>query len=669
MSSRNGKILDIYKDSSQQIIIENIKKYIEAYDDEWIAIHEAMQNAIDAIQRSNKDGGTVIIEIWPDIEKIRITDNGRGFPPNLDLLCPGITDKANSGDTKGYQGVGLKALMYSTVEFEIQSTYEPQKKWEFKASNLFKLLDGEEIEYEETNFNLDEKEKTGTSITYRFPRKIVSTFLSDLLEPHYSSDDRKLKGRWTDLFTHISDENKRRQEEISHLFRWYFRSFTYAGDCNNLLEVRVKPEKDGDTKTSVKPVEIELVIYRPEEENGLHQILQDYFQLNDTDSLTISINNKQWDFEETVNYLKNQPRTYSSTAPEIENFSLISEDWRDFQTRLKDRIYIRKLLPDYTKDNFDERYAEYISLLKRRRSSNLDFENKYGTLFPKVLGIYLVIGRTTLFERFGAINRGERFIAANGIPTSHDITIRSTSSTWYLETIHFVVNVDERLNYGKKQIANTRLIGKVRDYFDDSYTKLMQVAKAFVREEDTRRDDGIEITTNFISLPSLNLPGVNLVKEPNDENSLILLFSQLLTHQPLLSMLGINSFDIQIYGLLGKGIYDGKFRWNSEQEPLADDHLQMLEFKVKLSRLVDEFDSAHSAKDFRETDLIIVWKDDLPDSEMTWKVRGVDEQKRRELDRKGIPSYIQFVLEEDHSATYRPIIIVEDWVTNLIDPT
>jgi len=295
----------------------------------------------------------------------------------------------------------------------------------------------------------------------------------------------------------------------------------------------------------------------------------------------------------------------------------------------------------------------------------VDWEQEFATLFSKVTGIYLVIGRTTLFERFGVRNRGERYIAANGIPTAHEITIRSTSSTWYLETIHFIVNVDERLNYGKKHISNTWLIGRVSDYFSKAYSKLMDVSKAFVREEDFRLDVGNEVNTDFISLPDLTLPGINLVKEPNDENSLIFLFSQLLTYDPLLEALSIQEIELQVYGLLGKGIYDGKFRWDAEQQPRADSHLKSLEFKVSLRRLVDEFESALSPKEFRDTDLIVVWHDDLPETEKTWKVRGVDEQKRLELDHKGVPPFINFVLEEDHSALYRPIIVVKYWLEEL----
>ena len=664
METLSHSIFDVYQDRSRKIIIENIKKYIEAYDPEWIAIHEALQNAIDAIQRSEQPNGNVMVEIWLDTEHVKITDNGRGFPPNLDLLCPGITDKNESGVTKGYQGVGLKALMHSTKTFKISSNYESKKRWEIEATDLYKLLEDEDtdISIKEAKIDLQEPCTGGTEISYSFPQSIVSEFFSELFDKFYSDEH----SNWRTIYSYIEDDNERTKEEIGHVLRWYFQSFTYAADCNRLLDVKVKPYRMQSQTTYVKPIEIEIVIHRAEDLSKFHTCLSEYFLSSDADSFNIIVANKQWDFEEQINYLKDQPRRFSSQAPEIEKFTLVTDDWIDRYQSLKDRIYIRKLLPNGSSSDFDVRYAEFISLLTTRGSKNIDWEHRYGSLFERILGIYLVIGRTTLFERFGTINRGERFIAANGIPTSHEITIRSTSSTWYLETIHFIVNVDERLNYGKKQIANTRLIGKVRDYFDEAYSKLMQLSKAFVRQEDSRRDDGNEITTDFISLPDLSLSHINLIKQPADENSLVFLFAQLLNYEPLLRVLETRSVDIQIYGLLAKGIYDGKFRWSPEHQPLADDHLKSLEFKISLNNLLIEFESAKSSKQFTETDLIIVWRDDLVQDDPIWKIRGVDDQRRRELSRKGVPSYIHYVLEDDRTAQNCPIIVVEYWIEEIL---
>ena len=199
MATSTRPLTEIYHDLSLRIIIENIKKYIEAYDDEWIAIHEALQNAIDAIQRSERAKGNVTVELWIDQEAVRITDNGRGFPPNLDLLCPGLTDKGDSGVTKGYQGVGLKALMHSSSKLNICGTFEPQSRWKFEAVDLYKLLEEDETipHFSETTNSLDVEHETGTVISYTFPRSLVSTFVRELFDEHYSED-----GRWHDLYKH-----------------------------------------------------------------------------------------------------------------------------------------------------------------------------------------------------------------------------------------------------------------------------------------------------------------------------------------------------------------------------------------------------------------------------------------------------------------------------------
>ncbi len=660
MESPTRTIWDIYQNSSKKIIIENIKKYLEAYDDGWIAIHEALQNGIDAVQRSEHPTGTVTVEVWLDTETVRITDNGRGFPPNLELLCPGITDKNESGVTKGYQGVGLKALMYSTSSFTIFSIYEHNKQWEFRAVDLYKLLEKEslDIEFHETTSTLNESRELGTQIEYSFPTSMLSSFIHEILDEPF--DDQA--ATWRTLYSYIDDEKERKKAEISHAIRWYFQTKTYAADCNRLLDIQVKPVRTQTQTTYITPITICFVIHRPEKPNNSHPWLEEYFALSESDELSIEFQNKQWDFEEQVRYLLDQPTRFRRLAPDVEDFSLIDDEWKARYQSLKDRLYIKKLLPDHSKSEFSKRYSDFISLLTGRRKREVDWEIQYGALFAKILGIYLVIGRTNLFEKFGLTPRGERFIAANGIPTSHEIPLRSTSSTWYVETIHFIVNVDERLNYGKKQIANTRLIGKVYEYFADSYSKLMTISKAFVRLEDTRRISGSEIPTEFVAMRDLKCEGIHLIKVPGDENALIFLFAQLLAYSPLLQYLGTDEIELQIFGLHSKEIFDGKFRWNTEGTPTADNHLWNLEFKLNLTALIDEFDSAHSSKEFRDTHLIVVWEDDIPRHDPEWRVRGVDPQRRRELDLRGVPSFIQDVLEYEYTAETCPIIVVQEWL-------
>lgn len=352
-------VWNLHEGVQRKIVIENIKKYIEAYDESWIVIHEALQNSIDAIQRSDVETGRITIELDLEKETVHITDNGRGFPPNKELLCPGITDKENSGDTKGYQGVGLKALMYSTNYFEIGSVHAGQR-WDFMAENLYTLLQEKDPFYVEEIQDAEQGAAPGTSIVYSFPKPIVSEMVNGLLDEFYSP--RSVDNRWLELYKHIDDDLARREQEISHIVRWYFQTYTYAGCCNRLLGVEVRPDKTRPETKPVKRIEIELIINGINALDKCHLWLREYLSAAQTNKISIKFENKQWDFEEAINYLKSQPKKYRMQAPDVESFSLVTDDWKNYAERYKDRVYIRKLLPDTTKVDFSERYAEFLSL-------------------------------------------------------------------------------------------------------------------------------------------------------------------------------------------------------------------------------------------------------------------------------------------------------------------
>lgn len=105
--------------------------------------------------------------------------------------------------------------------------------------------------------------------------------------------------------------------------------------------------------------------------------------------------------------------------------------------------------------------------------------------------------------------------------------------------------------------------------------------------------------TDIVGLRKINISGVDIKREPVDENTLIALFYQ---------MMKVKSLNLPTYGLLGQGVFDGKFAYE-DNNIRSDNDLLKLEFKVKLSKLLDEFDSPNSAKSFDQCDLLIVWSD------------------------------------------------------------
>ena len=127
-------------------------------------------------------------------------------------------------------------------------------------------------------------------------------------------------------------------------------------------------------------------------------------------------------------------------------------DWDTLKATFRNKFLDLKLTPNNNENNYRERYADIIALLERPYSSVKaeDFQD----VLEKVTGIYLAIGRTSYLEQLGITNHGFRIIASNGTPTDHSLSVTSTSSTWYQETIHMIINVDVNLNVGKRHLIS-----------------------------------------------------------------------------------------------------------------------------------------------------------------------------------------------------------------------
>jgi DNA topoisomerase VI subunit B len=126
MPTIEGTIEDFNQQHSRYIVRGHLKKIVEIYDLEWRVVHELVQNAIDAIQANSAvSHGQVDLVLDIDRDEVTVTDNGTGFTNDPQLLCPNGTGAekrfSSRSPAKGYQGVGLKAVMYSTTLFEIES--------------------------------------------------------------------------------------------------------------------------------------------------------------------------------------------------------------------------------------------------------------------------------------------------------------------------------------------------------------------------------------------------------------------------------------------------------------------------------------------------------------------------------------------------------------------
>ncbi len=639
-------IEQLLEEGSKEIVRGHIRKIVEIYDLEWIVTHELVQNAIDAIQSNPRvDHGTVQLILDFDNNTVSVRDNGTGFENDLGLLRPGGTGSekrlSSRSPAKGYQGVGLKAVMYSTREFELVSQ-TPNEEWTFLSQGLRQYIDPEveaNPEYETEVLKQDSK-NTYTEITATFPDGWLNDFVI-AVERHLGKDSDK----WKALYE--SERPKNGEDPysayLSHFWGWYFRTQSYVGCVNGLLNVPVQNPDTGELE-AMKPIEIAMTLRSSKEFVGVPGQLGGWLQgLQETEYMT-SFPYKAWDFAEVALENEKQSAKYR-IVPQLVQIKPNDPTWEDLSVSFRDKFLDLKLTPNEKAEDFRERYADLIAILERPRSRVRaeDFED----VLRRVTGIYLAIGRTSHFETLGVPNRGLKLIASNGTPTAHELTVRSTSSTWYMETIHFVVNVDATLNIGKRHMVNTWLVGRLRELFEACYPSLVAISKLFV-ERDPDGGDGEPPMPDVIDLSRLSRQGLSFRRFPADESTLVGLFS---TAMSLLDP------DFSVYGFFGKARYDGKFLWD-RTEPRSDVELKRLEFKLSLQKLVDEFDLATHDKEFRDVSLVVVW--DRTVTKSGWSVKGISPPRRTQLDNMGVPTdLIEHVLE-DRLGMFRPLICVAD---------
>ena len=125
-----------------QNIRKLLQKTVDTYPLEWKVVHEILQNAKDAIQKRG-EAGRIDITLDVSSQSVSVTDNGRGFPFDLDLLGIGGTDKDEESDWRinGNQGVGIKAVIFSTSSFKLNSVTEGMR-WQAWIDNANAYLRG-----------------------------------------------------------------------------------------------------------------------------------------------------------------------------------------------------------------------------------------------------------------------------------------------------------------------------------------------------------------------------------------------------------------------------------------------------------------------------------------------------------------------------------------------
>jgi len=544
---------------SRRAQVHVIKKTVETYPLEWIVIHEALQNALDAVKRAEKEKREIKVTLNPNNNSVVVFDNGIGFPYDLSLIGFGGSNKGE--DDLGEIGVGIKVVIASTKLFYIESVFKDKdgknKKWKCKIENGYKLLTGEandvDVIYEEP---IDVDEDTYTQISYIFPEKEnkVKEFIERIWNEYI--EGAKISGKFSDAV----------EEKFKVALEHYFRTQGYAANVENLINNRT------ETKISIR---VEPPI---KEINRVIEV--DFF-------------NKYWDIEEAIERTR---RGFS--RPRIVNVPF-PEDGGEIGNYTTNHIYIQKF-------SSWESIKKLLTNTRIRKPPQLDkwkdFVKKY------IKGIYLVIGSRPLLQEYLLSYPRLQFVAAKGVPSVHELQApRGVGALGYLDNIFFIVDLDQRLTYGKQTIKNPRLLGRINEFFREVFrATLVRTVPCIVGIRE-RREEGLAplVTpeTNIVSRE--DLPHVlSIRKVPNEEVEVIAMFYELIGRGILTGF--------ETWALSMQAPYDGKFRILVREdipEPKSDRDLNNVEFKVKLSSLIQDLDDGLKILD--EINLIIIWRNDF----------------------------------------------------------
>jgi hypothetical protein len=535
-----------------------VSKTVENYPLEWIVIHEALQNAIDAVRRVKKENKKIEITLDSQRKVVTVFDNGIGFPFDLTLLGFGGTNKTE--EDLGEIGVGIKVVIASSKEFSIQSVFTDKdgknKKWRCKIENGYKILQKEledvDILYEEPK---PTNEETYTQVQYSFPDEKVKEFIQKINKEYIESGI--ISARLADTLL----------EKFKLALLHYFRTQGYAANVSNLINNK-------------EDVYIHLRIL-PDPSLSLNEMIE------------VTFPNKYWDIEEIIEKTRKgyrKPRKITVEFPEEGGY-----------------------IGSYTEnDIYIQRFSGWNSIKRLLTNSQMRKPpdlNYFSQIINKyVNGIYLIIASRDLLRDYLCNFPSSHFITAYGIPSVHQIQVPSgVGLLGYLNNLIFIVDLKQRLTYGKQTIKSPRIIGFINELFREAFRASLIRACSCIVGIHERLEEGpsplVEPTTEIVSRENITPPILAIKKVPKEEIEVIAIFSELLGR-------GILK-EYEVWALSTRAMYDGKILIVSDKNitPRSDRDLNTVEFKLNISSLVD--DLTEGKKFLDEINLIVIWRDDF----------------------------------------------------------
>lgn len=596
-----------------------ILKTIETYPMPWVVVHEAVQNSLDATQKSNQTEGRVSITLNLDKQEVKVQDNGRGFHFDLSLLLYGGTDKDTDLDAPilgGNIGVGIKTVIFSSKSFELESVVNGQI-WRLKVLDAYKYASLDKLIPEVKEPEPCNK-PNGTSICYSFPDEKVTEFVRMLYDDYARKVDDKLAGS--------------PEEKLTLGTEYYFRSYSYAGNTNRLLGIG-----------GIKPSKITLSLLCSEESTlGSIPEIELKGILRNNSRITVTFENKHWDIREAIDRTRRgypKPQPISQPLPEGGRFTRQGPNYVYVQSFVGEQGLEKLLRNPYLHEPIDV--------------------NVHRTFFSQCLGAYLVVGSADTIRPY-VLGDVRQFICAQGIPSDHLIDKpKAVGELGYLANICCILNLDTRLNYGKQNITNKRLLGYANSYFTDAFrATLRNIATAFAGKT---RIPPPPSPVEILQRRDIGLSSLTIIKEPSDENEVIAIFYELVGKGHLTN--------VQTWHLSSREPYDGKIIMKLPHDkgfpvPHSNKDFQTLEFKIRVWDLVHDFEA--QTKDPQFIDLLVAWQDDYSDTRNPHPDYEIIDVRMAPGMEEQMPKEITKCLHARHIARFIPLLILKDVIDTLL---
>ena len=625
--------------SIQDELVKNIiKDTIETYSGPWRIIHEAVQNAHDAIQYNSKvKRGLIEIDFFIGSNKVRVKDNGIGISiqkfQNVFLL--GGTDKTTE-DTKkllkGSQGVGIKATLFTSNYFFIETIHEG-KTWNITLKNSYKYFD-RNFDGDISKPSLQSTEgASGTSIEYTLNDFSVVDFLNEVIEEYFE----EVYLNEEDYSTINIDNDK-----LLKILEIYFRTKTYVGCVQSLL----------GTNKHLKPIDVKISLHLDSDSVNEHR----------------KVNVKQTSFlSQDATLGKIYDKTFDGKYLDVfelhadlakkDQVDKLYENFEDILNNPPSETIKKLLIQKFDKDQAKRLLYRY----KRQPNASFSLEPdqsllaKHGRVLAFLNGIYLVVGQRPYISKYFEIST-KQLLSVNGLPTNIVLN-PPRGALSYLNNVHILIDVDTKLGFGKRNIPG-RTMGLINHFFVDIWSMIRKVAPAVVglREgkdptdvQDWNKEEEYDAylhTDNFLK----NLP-LYWKTIPKEEQEVIAIFFELLGRKIITGYfpfrLGVNStYDGLFYvDEIGKDAIPSTFQARV---------LKKIEFKKNLSELISDFNEER--KFLAEIDLAICWINDC-DEEGEFNITS--------LDRDSIKAFPSATLRIRKGTQQCQVIVLKDFIENL----